>query len=106
MLGHLRLRTIEDFLDVADAERALRQEIQDTKPRLIAKTLVNLNRWRARRRDACAKMRPIEALSNTRQMNGVIGMKLARAWKLSWRGIEPESGMCSAHSTREAFAAA
>jgi hypothetical protein len=39
-------------------------------------------------------------------MNGAIGMKLARAWKLSWRGIEPESGMCSAHSTREAFAAA
>jgi hypothetical protein len=40
-----------------------------------------------------------------RQINGAIGMKLARAWKLSWRGVVPETGMCSAHSTRKRLSA-
>ncbi len=42
MLGNLHLRFPEDFLEVADAERALGKEMEDPQPRPVAEALINL----------------------------------------------------------------
>jgi hypothetical protein len=43
VLGYLNLRFPEDFLDVADAKRAIVQQMEDAQPRLIAEALIDLN---------------------------------------------------------------
>jgi hypothetical protein len=43
VLGNFHLRLIENFLEVADAERSFRQQVQNPKPCRIAKALVDSN---------------------------------------------------------------
>ena len=49
VLGDFHLRLTENFLKVADAERALRQQVQDAQTRPVTKALVDLDQvhlWR------------------------------------------------------------
>ena len=48
MLGDLGLRKAQNFLEMADAKRTLCQQMDDSQPRGIAETLVNLNQLHAR----------------------------------------------------------
>ena len=48
MLGNLGLRKAQNFLEMADAKRTLCQQMDDSQPRGIAETLVNLNQLHAR----------------------------------------------------------
>jgi hypothetical protein len=43
VLGNLHLRFLEDFLEVTNAERTLRQDMQDAQPRAVAKTLIDFD---------------------------------------------------------------
>ena len=45
MLGNLRLRQIKHALEMADAERPVRQEVDDPEPGRIAEALVNLDEF-------------------------------------------------------------
>ncbi len=48
MLGNLRLRNIENFLEMADAKRTTCKQMDDPQPRGVAETLVNLNQFHGR----------------------------------------------------------
>jgi hypothetical protein len=41
MLGHLRLRPLEDLLEMADAKCPPGQEVQNPQARLVSEALVN-----------------------------------------------------------------
>ena len=43
MLGNLHLRLTEDFLEMTDTERPLREQMQDAQPRPVAETFVDPN---------------------------------------------------------------
>jgi hypothetical protein len=45
VLGNFRLRNIDNFLEMADAKRTMRKQMDDPQPRGIAETLVNLNQF-------------------------------------------------------------
>jgi hypothetical protein len=47
MLGNLGLGPIENFLEMTNAERPLRHEVQNAKTGLVAKALVNPNELHA-----------------------------------------------------------
>jgi hypothetical protein len=48
MLGHLCLRQFQNILKVADAERTIREQMNDAKPGCIAEALVNLDEFHER----------------------------------------------------------
>ena len=48
MLRDLGLRNAENFLEVADAERTARKQMDDPQSRGVAETLVNLNQFHGR----------------------------------------------------------
>ena len=48
MLGNLRLRDAENFLEMADAKRTTCKQMDDPQPRGVAETLVNLNQFHGR----------------------------------------------------------
>ncbi len=48
VLGHLRLGTSKNLLNVADAKRPLLDQIENPEPGLVTKTLVNLNKLHLR----------------------------------------------------------
>jgi len=43
VLGHLGLRNLQNVLEMADAQRAVVQQVDDAQPRCIAEALVNLD---------------------------------------------------------------
>ena len=48
MLGNFDLRLVQHLLKVTNAERLLIQEVENAKPRRIAKALVDVNQFHAR----------------------------------------------------------
>ena len=48
VLGNFHLRRVQDFLEMTNAERPLRQQVQDPQSRFIAEAFVNVQQFHAR----------------------------------------------------------
>ena len=53
MLGNLHLGLGEDLLDVADAQFAFMEQVQDAQPGLVAEALVDLGEFHRIRVEGC-----------------------------------------------------